>query len=644
MGTKNLRIFLLLIFLSGSYQTFAQLEEVPLLHYKEVGATFRSQKKTQTINPVTLPFFDDFSGYTGRPDTTKWINSENVRISAGLGVRPPTVNVATLDGTRENGFPYSAEPNAKGAGDSLISQPVKLLNLTEAQKTTTFLSFFWQIKGNGEMADFDNGDSLRLQFKDNTGKWVTVWPRPSDNLVFSQLRVDSFYQSIVKVNAPFFHDEFQFRFKVYGNLTGPYDNWNLDYIYLNSGRSSSDLTYFDRALTSLPSPLFNAYTAVPITQFLQSPAAYTGNTSVDFYNLDAPNRFQGVTFSVKLFDRATNALITTLNTNTPTTPSPTFGTDRIRLQSQPFDATTLVNYVDANYQEQDTLNLRTEFSIISGETFLINREETVPGDTVFYPKVDLRTNDTTNSVFTLGNFFAYDDGTAEFGGRIATRSGQLAYEFSVAAADTISHVDIYFPAINGNPAGRSIDLFVWQNIKEGNVEVLRRQPIVIQESEEVNQFMRYTFDSPVRVTGTFYIGWQQNTDQELNIGLDKNTDTGERIFFNTRGNWEQNRQVKGSLMLRPVFENVPVTVGIPEPEITEQQFQLYPNPGDGKYFISGKISAVQVFDMVGREISHTLTATGADLFMLEIDKKMVGLYIVRMKVGNSNVTTKLVLH
>lgn len=643
---KIKKLYLFVIFFTAlhfcSYTSHAQFIEVPIPHKKPSEPNFRNQGINQTASPVTIPFFEDFSGYTGLPDTSNWLNSQHVLVNAGLGLNPPTINVATLDGVRNNGMPHNSDPAVTGPGDSLVSQPILLHTLSEAQRNTTYLSFFWQLKGNGEAPDFESGDSLRLQFKSSEGQWTTVWKRPDQD--FTGIEVDTFYQDIVRITEAYFHEGFQFRFQSFGKLSGPYDNWNLDYIYLNSGRSSSDLSYFDRALTTRPSPIFNGLTAVPQSQFLNQPENFAGSTSVDFYNLDASGRFQGVTYTVQLFNAADNSLITTLNQGTATTPSPTRGMERIILQSAPLNPSVLADYINNPENLADTLEIKTVFSILSGETFLINQEETVPGDTVFYPKVDLRINDTTEAIFTLGDFMAYDDGTAEFGGRIAARAGQLAYQFTILEPDTISHIDIYFPTISGNPSGRSIDLMVWKDLDNSEARVLRRQPIIIQSSDSLNQFNRYTFDSPVRVEGTFYVGWRQTTNDELNVGLDKNTEKGEKIYFNTRGIWEQNTQVNGSLMMRPVFQDVPITVGIHEPEIEAASVQVYPNPGQGRYFIRGKADEIKVFDVLGKEVDFSLHSKENKLYSLEIINKVKGIYIIHINEGDRIYKTKIILN
>ena len=85
----------------------------------------------QSLDTVlNLPFWDDFSqptitnsGYP-IPDTLKWLpESENTRVSTGLPLAPPSIGVASFDGSRLDGTPYSTSEN-DDASDSLVSRPI----------------------------------------------------------------------------------------------------------------------------------------------------------------------------------------------------------------------------------------------------------------------------------------------------------------------------------------------------------------------------------------------------------------------------------------------------------------------------------------------------------------------------------------
>ena len=60
-------------------------------------------------------------------------------------------------------------------------------------------------------------------------------------------------------------------------------------------------------------------------------------------------------------------------------------------------------------------------------------------------------------------------------------------------------------------------------------------------------------NKPVIVKDSFYVGFRQFENSFLPVGLDKNSDTSDKIFYKIDNNWFQNDVIKGSLMIRPVF-------------------------------------------------------------------------------------------
>ncbi len=85
----------------------------------------------------------------------------------------------------------------------------------------------------------------------------------------SSFQKNEFYDTLLKVDGDrFFHENFQFRFMNYGRLSGPYDTWNIDYVYLNKNRTPDDRYLPDRTIISSLTNLFNDYRAVPYDHFL----------------------------------------------------------------------------------------------------------------------------------------------------------------------------------------------------------------------------------------------------------------------------------------------------------------------------------------------------------------------------------------
>src|SRR5690606_23435407 len=81
--------------------------------------------RTKSTGPLSLPFWDDFSTVApGYPDTL-WVHSNSVYISNGIGLNPPSINVATFDGLDSLGSPYNPnETSSVGFTDKMTSRPL----------------------------------------------------------------------------------------------------------------------------------------------------------------------------------------------------------------------------------------------------------------------------------------------------------------------------------------------------------------------------------------------------------------------------------------------------------------------------------------------------------------------------------------
>jgi len=259
MKIKKLFIIIIFGFLSTivSPISWAQFKLMPLdrsetLPTKNLTSRFQLQQDTTLIS---LPFWDDFSTSFGLPDTALWVNSENVIISGTMGIDPPSIMVASFDGFDVFGNPYDPFASDVGPTDKLTSRKIRMNDVAQIQRSTVYLSFFWQIEGRGELPDAV--DFLRVQFRDKAGNWVTK------KVLFGggSISNDTFQQELIRVDSvKYYHNKFQFRFQTFGNQTGSFDTWNIDYVYLNKNRSPTDINYFDRTITSVPSSIFKPYT------------------------------------------------------------------------------------------------------------------------------------------------------------------------------------------------------------------------------------------------------------------------------------------------------------------------------------------------------------------------------------------------
>ncbi|HET9487953.1 MAG TPA: hypothetical protein VFO54_10975, partial [Chryseosolibacter sp.] len=252
-------ISILFVFIILSHTSFGQLQRHPIGRSISAGGTIKqnSTGRTKQAPPLVLPFFEDFSKpfKTGFADTSLWENNFNVWINDGMGVHPPTINVATFDALDSSGVAYNAnDVLLTGYTDTLTSKPIDLSesNLSLAERPTVYLSFFYQWQGNVEAPD--ENDFLQLDFKTaEEGGWksvMTIFPKAEPDATV-------FYDTIIRIAGDeYFHDRFQFRFRSFGRLSGPYDTWHVDYIYINKNRNINDMSFPDRALSTQLGPLF----------------------------------------------------------------------------------------------------------------------------------------------------------------------------------------------------------------------------------------------------------------------------------------------------------------------------------------------------------------------------------------------------
>ena len=261
---------------------------------------------------LSLPFFDDFSTgspttglpttslNTNQPDSTLWQPGSGVYLNNTMSINHPTVGMASFDGLAANGFPYVRNNQfAQGYTDTLASRPINLAGLSAAD--SVYLSFYWQNRGLGESPDA--GDSLTVQFRDITGAWQTVWQREGG------VANNNFEQAFIPVSAvAYLHGSFAFRFRTFGRESGPFDTWNIDYVYLNRGRFGNDRFVNDVAVRQPLSPLLKRYTAMPLAQYVVNPVAETADSiTTDINNLF--DNFNLTTFDFTVRDEESGRIV-----------------------------------------------------------------------------------------------------------------------------------------------------------------------------------------------------------------------------------------------------------------------------------------------------------------------------------------------
>lgn len=601
--------FLLLLTFGAVTAGYAQLRLVPYTSQTETIEAVENQHNARITAGLALPFFDDFSTAKGGvPVNNLWMKGSGVFVNNTLMKNHPSINVATFDGLNATGKPYEfSNPLAQDFTDTLTSQAIDLSG--KAIKDSVYISFFWLGKGLGEMPD--SSDFLRLEFLSSTGSWVEAWQQQGYEL-------DTvFTHTFVKIDdAAFFHAGFQFRFRSFGRSSGSYDMWHLDYVYLNANRTSRDRFTPDLTVRNPLTSLLNGFTAMPLTHYRKAAASYKATSvSTDVLNRsNSINKIVGYTFTVK--DDSTGVEYY----RAPASGSVDFLGSQERRLTIPVGTLT----IPATYKKA---NLRYKFAMSTTD------DQNAIGD--------LRSNDSISAVTHLDNFYAFDDGSAEYGIQIPQRRGRVAVRYTMINADTLGGVYLSLLPFDTDISGQSFLIQVYSDKDGLPDQLLTQQAIAARFTQDRNGFITCKFTNPVAVPATFYVGWLQVGELPVTFGFDRNSFANERIYFNLGTTWAVADNLRGNIMIRPFLgaQGVGVPVGVEPNE--ELSAQFFPNPGTGVInWKSNGVKRIDVYTIEGRLVKTILPESGhlsADLNIAD------GMYVLKAFDGKRTFAQKIIV-
>ena len=516
----------------------------------------------QSTDSIQLPFWDDFS--VNPIDNTKWSFFENLGVKDYKNNNAPSLNIVEFDGLNSDGNSYN-HLNGYGEADVLISDIINMKNYENNQ--TVYMSFFWNFNINGEHPDYQ--DSIKLEFMNKQSEWELVWYKTggAENFIGND-----FVFEILKINTQFMHENFKFKFSNIGNSEGPFDSWVLDYIYIDSNRNENDSTFLDRTLSFTPKKIFKDYFSIPIKHFSLSDEI-TDSLEIKIKNLD--KNIQPINYSY-LVSSDELSISQFIENEKPISPILNGFESRIIKNKK-------INISDYN-SDLDSININLKFFITSGDSSLYN--------------INYLNNDTSYYKVDFSNYYSYDDGSGEYAAGLNQKNSELILEYKTLKKDTLTHISILFPNTNNQYNG-SINLVSYNSYKE---EKILNQPEFI--SFDNKKFNVYKLNNPIIVEDTFYIGFKQNKNNFLSVGLDKNNDSSDKIFFKVDGQWNKNQVIKGSLIIRPIFAKTDYIIT----EVNEKKLVsdviIYPNPSSGIIFFSESIDEGLIIDLNGRIIDR----------------------------------------
>jgi hypothetical protein len=579
-------------------------------------------KKYQTNNKalLTLPFLDDFSQYNHYPNQILW-QDFNAYINSSFPIDPPTYGVATFDGLDSTGSPYVFTSTAYGIADYLTSNPIDLTTVVDS----VFLSFYYQPQGNGNKPE--TKDSIRVEFlrkRDTT--WVRQWSAIGSP-------TQPFQKVMLHVDTSFQNDAFQFRFLNYASLSGNVDHWNIDYVYLNDNRNSTDTALNDVSFITNNYGLLNEYSSMPWQHYLTDTIGLMDSTmSVTYKNNHSLDYAIFYKYEV-VADNGTGASIETYPSSI--SQKPAFAYSSLVEPQAVYQVSPFLN--DFTFPSDFTVQtkvfqIKNYFNLGSG-----NQDSLIENDTVISYQV-------------FGSYYAYDDGTAEQGYGVQGVGSKLANEFNIRKADTLTAFQIYFTPILNNLSAESFKLTVWSSLSP--------ETIIYQQTansfyspiySNSNEFLSYPLDVPLILNaGTYYFGWEKITPNFLNVGFDVNNNSKTKIWFNAVGVWETG-SFDGSMMLRPVFGTTqdPVVSVKDNAVIINDDFNVYPNPANNIIYFdrNGNLNSsdysIEMFNLSGQVMLSSITSLSNQLDVSNINN---GIYFIRfINIETHQVITKKII-
>ncbi len=628
MIKKNTLTLITLLFLFSGISLEAQ-EELRPLHANNsliaLPVQTASYSRSATVSALdTLPFFEDFwySPISPYPSVNHWIDS-NVFINHSFPLAPPSIGVATFDGLNKLGYPYNinASSTSSGPADKLTSRPINLQKkgpLVYTPSDSIYFSFYYQAGGRSYAPS--PVDSLMLDFyKPNQKKWQRVWARKGH----TPLGSDSLFHLVMLPikDTAYFDSLFQFRFRNKATLSGSLDHWHIDHIYIDRNRSSSDSIMEDITFQYMSTSFLKNYAAMPYRQYNPSEMApaignymrnnftFTKNTSYNYTVFDINNMPAGSY-------NGGHANMMPYSTN---------GLHNAYAHARP--------PVSAFPAPMTGMSIYTVKHVIS----------TVPDSQ--------RQNDTMWQTQRFSDYYAYDDGTAEWAYYLNVYGAKCALRYTLNVPDTLRALRIYFdPTEDGqNILNSTFNIMVWKSGPNGPGSLVysdstnfEHHPVYLQGNYNLMPVF-YLSNCILLNPGTYYFGIKQKTNRPLNIGFDKNNDHSNALFFDVGNGWEQST-VKGSLMINPILgcleELMPVGVKADEEKTTN--VTVFPNPAQNSISIELQGARIEnarvtILSSLGQTV---YSATYSSQETIDISTLANGIYFVLINGSQLSATPK----
>ena len=466
--------------------------------------------------------------------------------------------------------------------------------------------------------------------------WNRVWATPGcsldDWLLEDSLRY--FKQVLIPIaDEQYLRNNFQFRFRNYASLedngivgmASNVDQWHIDYVQLHYNRTVTDSFPNDVAFVIPPLSLLKNYQAMPWNQFRQSELI----TRFDNKISNLSDGIQNVKYTYYIYDE-NNAELKHYTTN--------------NFNANPYYPSGLHTYAPHATPAADfTLPTNNADSALFRAVHVFAKEG----------YNDVRTcNDTAIFEQKFYNYYAYDDGVAENGysilSNVASPEIYFAMRFTLNEPDTLRAVRMWFNPVLNDANLEPFTLMVWNNAGGEPGEVLYSQEAVLPAHEEdYLDFVTYFLEEPLNVSGTFYVGFYQTHNVQLNLGFDCNNDGREHFLYKIANEWRQ-PFLKGVPMVRPVLGKYfkPKGVSVEEQSVyNEMQWMVYPNPATDYVTMASDndsdLKTAELFDLTGKLLRNKTFYQSEEQF--DLSDFAQGIYLLKLTVENQKPIIKKII-
>lgn len=463
--------------------------------------------------------------------------------------------------------------------------------------------------------------------------WNKVWSTNGCKLDtwLANNTLEYFKQVMIPItDEQYLRNNFQFRFRNYcsldldswssGNIVGwasNCDQWNIDYIRLDIGRNANDLYPNDVAFVSPTTSVLNLYQAMPWNQYRSSDLKLKFHN--DLSNLSNSTKNTYYFYSVT---KKPNSFVYESTVNNENAHA--YYDNGLHVYSYHSDPTIDFSFTYDN-QDSATFVIKHVFSLVGTND-------------------DCKSNDTCVFEQKFYNYYAYDDGTAEAGYTLLSTMSQpeasLAVQFTLAQPDSLRCIRMWFNNTLNDENVAPFTLMVWGDDNGLPGEVLYSLPAQLPaHADEYLDFVNYYPETPIPVEGTFYVGFYQNHDVQLNLGFDQNNDARGHFFYKVANDWNES-YYKGAPMIRPVLGKAYDRTSVEERPT--QSVRLYPNPThDVIHFANAdqwQGATCQLFDVYGKMLqTQTLDSN------LDLSSFANGIYFVRIIQDNQIISTEKII-